>query len=81
MKTRTEDSEVDTQAEMSPYDQSCDNDSFEQQGAIRRTYGVEQEPPTDKDLEITAELLVAAALEGHVWAIIEMGNGLDGEPI
>ena len=33
-----------------------------------------------EDYDVMADTVVAAALEGHGWAITEMGNGLDGEP-
>ena len=41
--------------------------SPEKQGAVRRTNGQDPEMPTDKDMEIAAELLVAAAREGRIY--------------
>ena len=57
----------------------CEGADPKQQTTIRRVYGLATEPPTDEDLVSAATLLVAAALKGHPWAIIAMGNGLDGE--
>lgn len=58
----------------------CEGADPGQQDAIKRTCGIAAEPATGEDLEVAAKLLVAAATEGHFWAIQEVGNVFDGEP-
>lgn len=58
-------------------DQLCSRAEPAEHAAIRRAIFIGDDSPTEEDLDIAADLLVAAALEGRSWAIQEIGWALD----
>lgn len=50
------------------------------EGAIRRALAKRSEGNIDSSLETLANKLISAAEQGEQWALVEIGNRLDGKP-